>query len=62
MHNPFAAYCPSCAAEICLRCIALEQRMDPDGLDGCADCARHLKRTERILRAHVAKDHPASVD
>ncbi len=61
MSNRHAAYCPSCHVEICLRCIALEQRMDPDGLDGCEDCQQYLKRTARILRKHIETAHGQEV-
>ena len=55
--NPHEAFCPNCAATICLRCAALETKMNPDGLDGCEDCQRFLKRTQRALRAHLERDH-----
>ena len=57
MTNPHEATCPSCEATICLRCIALEKRLDPDGLDGCEDCERGVKRTLKARAAHLEKDH-----
>ncbi len=55
--NPHEAECPNCEATICLRCIALDKRMDPDGLDGCEDCERGVRRTERAKRLHFERDH-----
>jgi len=31
--------------------------MDPDGLDGCEDCERGLKRTQKALAQHQAEHH-----
>ncbi len=55
--NRHAAYCPECSATICLRCVALDAKMDPDGLDGCAECEAALKRTRRAKRKHIEQDH-----
>lgn len=55
--NPHNIVCPSCVAIICPRCAALEDRMSPDGFDGCAECHRTMKRLQRALRQHKARDH-----
>ncbi len=55
--NRYEAFCPCCGATICLRCVALDLKMDPDGLDGCSDCERGLRRTRRIKQLHIERDH-----
>lgn len=57
LENPHNGACPSCLTVICLRCVVLDQRMSPDGFDGCADCDRVMKRLARTYRAHREKDH-----
>ena len=57
MENPHAAECPNCLIMICLRCLALDKRMDPAGLDDCEDCKRGVRRVERAKRLHVERDH-----
>jgi hypothetical protein len=55
--NPRNISCPACHFVVCARCAALEDRMSPDGLCGCEECQRFLKRTQRAYRAHRVKDH-----
>lgn len=57
VENPHEALCPSCQATICLRCAAFEVKTSPDGLDGCEDCERFLKRTQRAWRKHMEQHH-----
>lgn len=55
--NPHNGACPACHVVYCLRCADLEEKMSPDGYDGCGDCNRILKRYQRAYRKHRQQDH-----